>query len=415
MDIRLRIVIIAVVILFIIILLSFKFLSKRGRYILYTLILVTAVGTFIYVNRNLNPSAAYALEPYASSLPSPVQAIWGPDGSERFFIIGKTGLVHIFEDGELQQPPFLDIEHLVASDGGEQGLLSVVFDPDFETSGIFYVYYTNLDNDSTLVRYQVAAEDPTVVDLDSAQELLTIPQIDTHHNGGTLLFGPDGYLYLSVGNGGDKEMNANSVSQDLTNYLGTILRLDVSEPDELYHIPPDNPFINDETALPEIWAYGLRNPWRMAFDSETGDLYIADVGEGNREEVNYQPNGEGAGANYGWPWFEGSANTESDGRDTINKDDFVFPLTDYDHLALGGCSIIGGEVYRGQELPELNGKYLYGDFCSGFVWAVDSTNGKVETVLRDQTVRQSSFAVDGSGELYLLDVANGNMFKIMRN
>ncbi|NJN53944.1 MAG: PQQ-dependent sugar dehydrogenase [Anaerolineae bacterium] len=347
------------------------------------------------------------------------RATWGPDDTDRFFVVSRTGVIHIMADAVLQEPPFLDISQQVASEGTEQGLLSVAFHPDFAQNNTFYVYYTQqLNNDATLVRYQTLPNNHDIADLNSALPLLTIPQIDTHHNGGTLLFGPDGYLYLSVGNGGDKNMNAQATAQDLSNYLGTILRLDVSDLNVPYQIPPDNPFLNVPGALPEIWAYGLRNPWRMAFDAQTGDLYIADVGESTREEVNFQPAGHGAGANYGWPWFEGSATTAAEDVDAINRDDFVFPITDYDHLALGGCSVIGGDVYYGQALPELTGKFLFGDFCSGFVWALEVAEdgqGKVKTLLRDPAIRQSAFATDGDGEMYLLDVATGNMYKLVGN
>ncbi len=416
MDIRIKIVAVAVAILLLIIFVSFRLLSRRGRLILYGLIMATAVGAFLFIRFNLNPTSGVALQLAFTDLNGPIQATWGPDNTDRFFVVSRNGYIHIMSDGVLQEPPFLDITHLVTAEGSEQGLLSVAFHPDFTQNGIFYVYYTKRDNDKTLVRYQTYADNHDTADPHSAQTLLTIPSITTHHNGGTLLFGPDGYLYLGIGNSGDENMNARSVSQDLSNHLGTILRLDVTDLNVPYQIPPDNPFLNTPGAQPEIWAYGLRNPWRMAFDAQTGDLYIADVGEGSREEVNFQPVGQGAGDNYGWPWFEGTATTDAEGADAIDRANFVFPITDYDHLALGGCSIIGGDVYYGQALPQLRGKYLFGDFCSGFVWSLEvSQNGeaKVETILRDPTIRLSAFATDGEGEMYLLDVATGNMHKLV--
>jgi len=316
----------------------------------------------------------------------------------------------------VQETPFLDIQDRVTAEGGEQGLLSLAFHPDFQQNGTFYVYYTQIDNDTILERYQVSPDNPDVADPDSGVELLTIPQISTHYNGGTVLFGPDGYLYLSIGSGGDKKEGAAAATQDLTNYLGTIIRLDVNDPSLPYQIPEDNPFVNDPEALPEIWAYGLRNPWRMSFDVETGALYITDVGGSEREEVNYQPPGASGGVNYGWPWFEGNLKREMAGAESINADDFVFPVTDYDHLALGGCSIIGGDVYRGKALPQLQGKYLYGDFCTSFVWALEikeDGSGDVETVLRDQTVQLASLATDGAGEMYLIDIGGGRMLKLV--
>lgn len=417
MDIRIKIVGIAVVILLLIVFISFRILSRRGRLILYSIILFTAVAALLYVRFNLNPASGVALELAVTGLDSPVQATWGPDNTDRFFVVSRKGFIHIMVNNVLQEPPFLDISQQIASDGSEQGLLSVAFHPDFAQNGIFYAYYTKPDNEKTLVRYQTFADNHDRADPDIAVTLLTIPSISTHHNGGTVLFGPDGYLYLSVGNSGDENLNASSVSQDLSNHLGSILRLDVNDITLPYQIPPDNPFLEMSGALPEIWAYGLRNPWRMTFDTQTGELYIADVGEGSREEVNFQPPGEGTGANYGWPWFEGNASTAAEDAETINSSDFVFPITDYSHLALGGCSIIGGDVYYGQKLPQLRGKYLFGDFCSGFIWALEVTEngeGKVETVMRDPTIRLSGFATDGEGEMYLLDVVTGNMHKLVK-
>jgi glucose/arabinose dehydrogenase len=251
-----------------------------------------------------------------------------------------------------------------------------------------------------------------LADPSSALALLTVPKQTDQHNGGTLLFGPDGYLYVSIGDDGGHE---SSVSQELNSYLGKILRLDVSDLHGPYKIPVDNPFVNVPNALPEIWAYGLRNPWRMAFDAQTSDLYITDVGLFSREEVDIQPAGKGAGANYGWPWYEGNKAMKIKGADSVDSNEFVFPVTDYDHTSFGGCAIIGGNVYYGKALPQIKGKYLFSDYCYGFIWALEVTehgNGHVETLMRDPNLHPSAFAVDGDGEFYLLDIGTGNMFKL---
>jgi glucose/arabinose dehydrogenase len=249
---------------------------------------------------------------------------------------------------------------------------------------------------------------------DSETVLLEIPQPNTHHNGGHLAFGPDGYLYLSVGDGGDEGWPG--TAQDPSNLLGAMLRLDVGDgaADPLYQAPADNPFIGDEGAMAEIWAVGLRNPWRYDFDPLSGDLYLTDVGAQKREEINYQPAGQGAGANYGWKFYEGDADFIV--RENMpDKSTFTFPAHDYDHLALGGCSITGGFVYRGQDLPELDGKYIYGDFCSGFVWALemDGDRARVDRLLRAENVRLASFAKDAAGELYLVDLGGGVLHKLV--
>jgi len=414
MSVQIKVAAFAVAILLAIVFLSFRFLSRRGRWILYSFILAPAIATYLYVLLNSNPSSQITLELVASGLHGPVQATWGPDNTDRFFVVGRNGVIQIMINSVLQESPFLDISQQVTSDGLEQGFLSAAFHPDFAQNGIFYVYYTKLDGDTTLVRYQTFPNKHDLANPDSALTLLTIDQIHPHHNGGTILFGPDGYLYLSLG---DSDNYQNASSQSLSNYRGKILRLDISDLSVPYRIPPDNPFLNTPNALPEIWASGLRNPWRMAFDIRTGDLYIADVGEGAREEIDFQRAGEGAGANYGWPWFEGNITTDLENAGALDRSGFDFPITDYDHLSLGGCAVIGGDIYYGNLLPELPGKYLFGDFCYGYVWALEVTKdgrAKVETVLRDPAVQISAFATDGDGEMYILDAVTGNMYKLVR-
>jgi glucose/arabinose dehydrogenase len=331
------------------------------------------------------------------------------------FVTGRTGLVEVVEDGIVLDTPLLDITDQVAAGGGEQGLLSLVFHPDFQDNGYFYLYYTALpDYRSVLSRFQVSETDPNLAAAGSETVLLEIEQPSTHHNGGHLAFGPDGYLYLSSGDGGDEEWPG--TAQDPSNLLGSLLRLDVSDPgaDPPYQIPEDNPFAGDEEARPETWAIGLRNPWRFDFDPVSGDLYLSDVGAQNREEINYQPASQGAGVNYGWKFYEGNADHNIP-EDAPDKSTFTFPAHDYDHMALGGCSITGGFVYRGQALPELDGKYIFGDFCSGFIWSLemDGDDAKVDRLLRAENVRLASFAKDAEGELYLVDLGGGTLHKLV--
>jgi glucose/arabinose dehydrogenase len=409
MNIRFVFVGTALAILLIIVVLASLFLPRKTRLWLYAILILGAAGVWGYVTFNLNflPSA-YALEPYASGLNQPVFALFAPGDNERFFVVEKPGTVVILRNGVKEDLPFLDITDRVVSEGGEQGLLSLAFHPDFQQNGLFYVYYT-LEGagvgDTVLERFQVSAVNPNIADPDSRMLLLQIEQPNTHHNGGLIAFGPDGYLYVGVG---EADSDSKGV-QDLSSLWGTMLRLDV-DGDLPYAIPPDNPFVDVSNARPEIWSYGLRNPWRFAFDPQTAELYIADVGGSEREEINIQPAGEG-GSNYGWRLFEGTlALTET------YPADLVMPVAEYDHKALGGCSIIGGYVYRGQTLPDLQGKYLFGDFCTGFVWTLTKEeNGRfrMDRLLRREEMRLASFALDAEGEIYALDVAYGIIYKLV--
>lgn len=400
----------ALVILLVIVVLASLFLPRKTRLWLYVVLILGALGVFGYVTFNLNllPSP-YKLDLYASGLDQPVFALFAPGDSERFFVVERAGRVLILRNGVSQETPFLDITDRVISDGGEQGLLSLAFHPNFQENGFFYVYYTLLGagkGDTVLERYQLSADNADQADPDSGLLLLQIEQPDTHHNGGLVAFGPDGYLYVGVGEGESGGPGA----QDLSNLWGSILRLDV-DGDLPYAIPADNPFINVPEARPEIWSYGLRNPWRFAFDGQTADLYIADVGGLEREEINFQPAGEG-GSNYGWRLFEGTlALTDT------SPADLVMPVAEYDHKALGGCSVIGGYVYRGQALPDLQGKYLFGDFCTGFIWTLTQEEDgrfQMERLLRQEDMRLASFALDAEGEIYAIDVAFGTIYKLVK-
>lgn len=328
---------------------------------------------------------AYQWQMIASGLQRPVDL--QPDGSGRLFIIEKAGIIRILENGQLLNEPFLDITDRVGSRGNEQGLLGLAFHPRYEENGWFYVNYIDTNGDTVLARFQVSSE-ANRSDPGSELRLLGVDQPYPNHNGGALAFGPDGYLYAGLGDGGaagDPQGNA----QSLDTLLGKILRLDVDS-GEPYAIPGDNPFGN------EIWAYGLRNPWRLSFDTATGDLYIGDVGQGEWEEIDFLAAGSSGGANFGWDHREGAHDYEGGGPAGM-----IDPVAEYSHPE-GGCSVSGGYVYRGT-MPEWNGIYLYGDYCTGIIWGLfRSVAGWQEQQLFDVDVTITSFGQDENGEVYLV-------------
>lgn len=346
-----------------------------------------------------------ALEPVVDGLENPLYITHAGDGSGRLYVLEQPGRVRVVEEGRLLETPFLDLTDRVLSRGNEQGLLGLAFAPDFAGSGIFYVHYTGRPDGRTLLaRYRLKEGDPRRGDPGSEEVLLTVEQPYANHNGGALLFGPDGYLYLALGDGGSTGDPENR-AQNRESLLGKILRLDVSQPGP-YRVPPDNPFVGRD-GRDEIWAYGLRNPWRISFDRGTGDLYIADVGQNAVEEVNFQPAGSPGGQNYGWRVYEGTrryAPGEAPGA--------VFPVAEYTH-AEGGCSITGGYVYRGKALPGLVGSYLYGDYCTGYIWGLTREAGEWRAVrLVDSGANITSFGEDEDGELYVVD-RRGAIYRIV--
>jgi glucose/arabinose dehydrogenase len=327
---------------------------------------------------------------------------------ERLFVVEQDGTIQIVENGRVLSQPFLDIGDRVGAQGNEQGLLSVAFHPDYQNNGRFFVNYTNTGGDTIIAQYQVEAGNPNQAEAAGEVVLLTVEQPFGNHNGGLLKFGPDGYLYAGLGDGGsagDPENNG----QNPATLLGTILRLDVDNGSEDgYTSPPDNPFVNSsEGGRDEVWAYGLRNPWRFSFDRLTGDLYIADVGQTTWEEVNFQPAGS-SGENYGWNVMEGNHCYRAESCET---DGFVLPIFEYDHSQ--GCSITGGYVYRGRQFPSLNGNYFVGDFCSGILWSLFPQAGGawLATEVNDSDLLVTSFGEDVAGELYVVD-RNGRIFQI---
>ena len=321
-----------------------------------------------------------------------------PDGSGRLFVLEKVGRIRIIENDQLLETPFLDIIDLVGSNGNEQGLLGLAFHPQYQENGRFFINYTDIDGDTVIARFQ-ASSDSNTADPDSEVRLLGVDQPFANHNGGVLAFGPDGYLYAGLGDGGSQG-DPNENAENTNVLLGKILRLDVDSA-EPYTVPADNPFGN------EVWAYGLRNPWRFSFDRSTGDLYIGDVGASNWEEIDFLPSGSPGGANFGWDAREGAHDYEGGGPEGM-----IDPVAEYSHPE-GGCSVTGGYVYRGS-MQEWNGIYLYGDYCTGFIWGLIQSDGTWQTQrLYDLDVTITSFGQDSAGEIYLVS-DSGGIYRLLR-
>ena len=296
-------------------------------------------------------------------------------GDARIFVVEQAGRIRIMDKhGNINASPFLDIHGHVLSTGNEQGLLGLAFSPTYKQDGYFYVnYVTGAGNGSTVIsRFQVSAADSNHVDTTTEQVLLTFTQPFTNHKGGNLMFGPDGYLYDSQGDGGyTGPADPYGNGQNKNVYLGKILRLDVSNPATTYTIPTTNPFVGDSGMKQEIWAYGLRNPWRCSFDRLTSDLWIGDAGQSLWEEVDFQPASDTGGQNYGWKCYEGDHIYDTAG---CVGSGFTFPVFEYGHSTPNGCVVIGGYVYRGVKYANLFGKYIFTDFCSGRFWDLRQTS-----------------------------------------
>jgi len=352
------------------------------------------------------PSASFALElrPFAEGLASPTFLTHAGDGSGLLYVVEQEGRIRTVDPiGTVGEAPFLDIADRIVA-GGEQGLLGLAFHPDYPDDGRFFVMYTSAEDGANTISEYRATDG--VAAADSERILLAIPDFAVNHNGGMVAFGPDGYLYAGTGDGGgggDPQDNG----QDPFALLGKILRIDVdgeAEGEKPYAIPSDNPFADGATAASEVWASGMRNPWRFTFDRETGDLWIADVGQGQWEEVNAEPAGQG-GRNYGWSIMEGPDCFEADSCDQAG---LTLPVTAYEH-GQGDCTVVGGYVYRGEAYPGMQGTYIYGDFCTGRMWGLDAataiSDGTAAAVdLLETEIQLSSFGQDEDGELYAVDL-----------
>lgn len=351
----------------------------------------------------------------AAGFANPVFATAPTGVTDRLFVLEQnTGRVRILllETGEILNDPFLTVPAGQLTTGGERGLLGMAFHPDYSTNGRFVLNFTG-SSGQTVIREYTVSSDPDIADADSGQTLLEIDQPFSNHNAGWVSFGPDGYLYIATGDGGSGNDPGNR-AQDITGQLlGKMLRIDLGDgPDGAYSIPPDNPFVG-MVGDDEIWAYGLRNPWRCAFDRLTGELWIADVGQGAREEINLQPAGTG-GQNYGWRVLEGNRDTGLGG----GSPPFVNPIHEYDHD--DGLAITGGYVYRGLQYPQMQGLYLFADYVFSTIWSLERGTGSEVTVV-DRTEELEpdvgaigsivSFAEDGLGELYVID-HDGEIFRI---
>lgn len=342
----------------------------------------------------------------------PIQVTHAGDGSGRLFVVEQAGRIKIIQNGQVLAQPFLNVSSLVVTTYSEQGLLGLAFHPDYPTTPYFYLNYTRLsDGDTVIARYTVSA-DPDVADPASASILLTIDQPFTNHNGGQLLFSPvDGYLYIGMGDGGsgdDPQDNA----QNLNTLLGKMLRLDVDSAAP-YAIPADNPYVGI-SGLDEIWASGLRNPWRFSFDYLTGDLYIGDVGQNQYEEIDFQAAGTPGGSNFGWRCREGMHDYNFEPSCALAS--LTEPVAEYSHSL--GCSITGGFVYRGLAFPDLFGRYFYGDYCSGRIWSFFQVSSNPDIfsppeLLLDTPLRISAFGEDENRELYIVD-HNGTVRQLVQ-
>jgi glucose/arabinose dehydrogenase len=340
----------------------------------------------------------FTLTEIAGGFRRPVFVTGAKDGTNRLFIVEQRGKIYVLESNfQMHDTPFLDVSGLISTEGNEQGLLGLAFHPQYKDNGIFFIHYTDVNGDTVVARYTVSESDPNVADANSGEYVLRIDQPYPNHNGGNLIFGPDGYLYIGMGDGGSAG-DPKGNGQNTRVLLGKMLRIDINNGSS-YAIPADNPFANDSNYAPEIWALGLRNPWRYSFDRATGDLYIADVGQNTWEEVDFQPAGQG-GQNYGWDIMEGSHQYTNDA--TV-PDGLTNPFFEYDHS--DGCSVTGGYVYRGTALPELQGIYLFADYCSGIIWASyrDAGGNWQTSTFMDTSLTVSSFGEDDAGELYVVN------------
>jgi len=345
---------------------------------------------------------------YASGFNSPIEMTHC--GDDRLFVIEQSGYIRIIQNGTTLSTPFLNIDPRVNSAGNEQGLLGLAFHPEYKQNGYFYVNYTTGTGagSTRISRFSVLATDSNQADPNSELILLTFTQPFSNHNGGSIHFGPDGYLYISTGDGGSAN-DPQGNGQNKNTYLGKMLRLDVDA--AAPYIPASNPFVGQTNVKEEIWAYGLRNAWKFSFDKINGNCWMADVGQNMYEEINFQPATSAGGENYGWRCYEGNNTFNATG---CASSGFTAPVYVYSHTS-GNCSVTGGYVYRGAQHQNLFGKYLFTDYCSGTIWATfPGTGGSWQTnALGTFLLNQyASFGQDKNGELYIAGRANGNIYTI---
>jgi len=360
---------------------------------------------------SLSAQPVIDFQPFAAGFSQPVAI--ANAGDERLFVVEKAGrIMAVDASGKVQQEPFLDISDRVRSSGSEQGLLGLAFHPAYDQNGFFYVNYTDREGDTRISRFQVNAGDPGRSDAASEQLLLSASQPYANHNGGDLAFGPDGYLYIGLGDGGSGG-DPQDISQNRQRLLGKMLRIDVDGGDP-YAIPPDNPFAETDETLDEIWALGLRNPWRFSFDRLSGDLWIADVGQNAWEEVHFQPADSEGGENYGWRCYEG--NTEFNTSGCPDASQLTFPVHVYPHGGPACRSVTGGYVYRGDAFPNMQGYYIYADFCTGEVWGLfpEVEGAFANALLYDFNPSELvAFGERADGELYAAAFQQGAIYRLI--
>jgi len=383
-----------------------RFMRRRRALRGVGLLAAVLLGSDVATATDLPPDLS--LELFADGFTRPIAVRNAGDGSGRLFVVEQAGRILIVDGGVVLASPFLDISNVVDSAGTEQGLLGLAFHPNFSSNGLFFVNYTydpGAAPDRTRVaRYEVSATNPNQADLSSALEILDFAQNGSNHNGGDMHFGPDGYLYIAVGDGGGAQ-DPDALAQDLSSVLGSMLRIDI-DGGSPYAVPVGNPFDGVAGAAPEIWSYGLRNPWRFSFDRLNGDIFIGDVGQGAREEVNHQPASSDGGENYGWSCMEGDLAVNYN---LCDGNPLTAPILVYNHNP--ECSVTGGYLYRGN-IGGLHGRYVFGDYCSGRIWfAVPDSGNWVAAEWADTAFAISSFGEDEDGELYVTHLDEGEVYR----
>lgn len=377
--------------------------------------MLVAVFYAVCLTDSADAATPLTVTPVVSGLNQPLFLTYAAGDTTRLFVIERAGLIRTIKNGVLQSTPFMNCSTLVRRTGGEQGLLGLAFHPDYATNRYFYIYYTRSTDGATVVsRFQRSATSQDSGLVSTQDTLLIVAQPFSNHNGGMMAFGPDGYLYIGLGDGGSGG-DPGDRAQDSTELLGKILRIDVDAAPLDYAIPASNPFVGQPGWREEIWALGVRNPWRFSFDRQTGDMYVGDVGQGNWEEVNFEDASSTGGLNYGWRLKEGDhCYDPSTGCELLTG--LTDPFIEYSHSF--GCSVTGGYVYRGCAIPDLAGTYFYGDYCQGTIWSLNY-DGTTVTNFQDRTaelglgsIQISSFGEDAKGELYIIHYG-GTIYKIV--
>jgi glucose/arabinose dehydrogenase len=363
---------------------------------------------FLLFCLNISHAQDLELELFASNLNRPVNIKHA--GDDRLFVAEQDGLIKIINaSGTIENMPFLNIDSRVINTGNERGLLGLAFHPDYINNGYFFVNYINNSGNTVIARFSRDGTNPSIADPNSELIILSYSQPFSNHNGGELAFGADGYLYISSGDGGGAGDQDNN-SQNLGNLLGKLLRIDVNNSNVAipYEIPADNPFVGISGANDEIWSYGLRNPWKFSFDHSTNDLWIGDVGQNSREEINFTPSTDTGGLNYGWRCYEGNNTFNTSGCPSAAN--LIFPVSDYGHTS-NRCSITGGYVYRGSVYPNFQGLYFFADVCSQEIGYLRFENESWNSTFESFSGSWVAFGEAVNGELYISSLS-GNIFKL---